>query len=115
MNNEEPMKTLPLMIAADQDFGGAPLLRREFQLERGHGTVVSAALAVTALGIVEAWLNGKRVSDHLLSPGWTSYEWRLRLSSHDVTELLADRNVLGLALGNGWYRGRLGWAGHSGI
>ena len=51
----------------------------------------------------------------MLSPGWSSYEWRLRYRSYDVTELLQDHPdqpvVLGFALGNGWFRGRLGWNG----
>ncbi|MCU1410588.1 MAG: Bacterial alpha-L-rhamnosidase [Rhodoglobus sp.] len=103
------------MIAADLDFDGAPLLRREFVLDGGHGEVVAAKLTLSALGVVEAWLNGQRVSPDLLTPGWTSYEWRVRYSEYDVTGLLAGSNVLGLALGNGWYRGRLGWSGKNGI
>ncbi len=103
------------MIAADHDFDGAPLLRREFRLESGHGAVATAKLSVTAHGVVEAWLNGQRVSAEVLAPGWTSYEWRLRYSEHDVTALLADESVLGLALGNGWYGGRIGWTGQRGL
>jgi alpha-L-rhamnosidase len=99
------------MIAADLDFDGAPLLRNEFTQETGHGAVIAATLKLTALGVVEAWLNGQRVSNDLLTPGWTSYEWRLRYSEYDVASLLEDDNVIGLALGNGWYRGRLGWTG----
>ena len=99
------------LIAADEDFAGAPLLRQEFQLDEGHGAVTRATLSLTAHGIVEAWLNGQRVSDDLLTPGWSSYEWRLRYATYDVTEQLADTCVLGLALGNGWFRGRLGWSG----
>ena len=99
------------MIAADADFDGAPLLRREFALETGHGEVTSASLTLTAQGIVEAWLNGSPVSDDLLTPGWSSYEWRLRYATYDVTPLVQEHSVLGLALGNGWFRGRLGWSG----
>lgn len=99
------------MIAADADFDGAPLLRREFALETGHGAVTSASLTLTAQGIVEAWLNGSPVSDDLLTPGWSSYEWRLRYATYDVTSLVQEHSVLGLALGNGWFRGRLGWSG----
>ena len=73
-------------IAADTDLGSAPILRREFPLDDGHGAVTAATLDVSALGVVEAWLGGQRVSDHLLEPGWTSYEWRIRVVSHDVTE-----------------------------
>ncbi|WP_240148260.1 alpha-L-rhamnosidase [Leifsonia tongyongensis] len=99
------------MIAADDDFNGAPLLRSEFALEEGHGAVTSATLNLSAQGVVEAWLNGSRVSDDLLTPGWSSYEWRLRYATYDVTKLLDATSVLGLALGNGWFRGRLGWTG----
>ena len=48
----------------------------------------------------------------MLSPGWSSYEWRLRYRSYDVTSLLSATSVLGFSLGNGWYRGRLSWNGH---
>jgi alpha-L-rhamnosidase len=103
------------MIAADEDFNGAPLLRSEFTLEGGHGPVTSASLTLTALGVVEAWLNGRPVSNNLLTPGWTSYEWRLRYMTYDVTGLVDASNVLGLAIGNGWFRGRLGWSGRSAL
>jgi alpha-L-rhamnosidase len=101
------------LIAADDDFAGAPLLRHEFRLDESRGAVTSATLTLTAHGIVEAWLNGRRVSNDLLTPGWTSYEWRLRYATYDVTEQLTGTSVLGLALGNGWFRGRLGWSGRS--
>ncbi len=101
------------LIVPDEDFAGAPLLRRELTLETGHGAVATATLHATAHGVFEAWLNGQPVSDDVLSPGWTSYEWRLRYRSYDVTDLLGagPAVVLGIALGNGWYRGRLGWSG----
>jgi len=107
-------------IAADDDaaFGSAPILRREFTLDAGHGAVTAATLDVSALGVVEAWLGGTRVSDHLLEPGWTSYEWRIRVVSHDVTEHLTatpgSAAVLALVLGRGWAAGRLAWGGGGG-
>src|SRR6478609_1787978 len=101
------------LIAPDQDFAGAPLLRKEFTLDAGHGAVTEATLHVTAHGIVEPLLNGTAVSDEVLTPGWSSYEWRLRYATYDVTALVAETSVLGLALGNGWFRGRLGWSGKS--
>lgn len=103
------------MIAADDDFNGAPLLRTEFGLDGGHGAVTSSTLTLSALGVVEAWLNGSRVSSDLLTPGWSSYEWRLRYATYDVIDLIDANSVLGLALGNGWFRGRLGWTGRSGF
>ncbi|WP_425148572.1 family 78 glycoside hydrolase catalytic domain [Deinococcus sp.] len=103
------------MIAAAEDFGGAPLFRREFMVSREHGDVTEATLKVSALGVVEPWINGQRVSGDLLTPGWSSYEWRLRYATYDVRHLLAPTTVLGLCVGNGWYRGRLGWTGQSAV
>ena len=82
-------------------------------MEEGHGPVARATLHATAQGVFEAYLNGNPVSDDVLSPGWSSYEWRLRYRSYDVTSLLQPSSVLGIALGNGWFRGRLGWSGGS--
>ena len=99
------------LVAADQDFDGAPLFRREFDLDQGHGEVVSAQLAASGFGVFEAFLNGTPVADDVLSPGWSSYEWRLRYRSYDVGRPLESRSVLGFAVGNGWFRGRLGFSG----
>ncbi|WP_461173412.1 glycoside hydrolase family 78 protein [Arthrobacter sp. Z1-9] len=101
------------MIAPNEDFDGAPLLRKEFSLAGGHGTPVRATLRATSFGVFEAFLNGERVGDDVLSPGWSSYEWRLRYLTYDVTGLLQPANTLGAALGNGWYRGNLSWNGNS--
>ncbi|WP_024820931.1 family 78 glycoside hydrolase catalytic domain [Arthrobacter sp. 31Y] len=101
------------MIAPDTEFDGAPLLRGEFVLDEGHGDVESATLFLSALGVVEAWVNGQRASEDLLTPGWSSYEWRVRYSELDVTDKVGTTTVIGLALGNGWYRGRLAWSGGS--
>lgn len=90
---------------------GAPLLRAEFALDVGHGDVVSAVLHLSAHGIVEATVNGRPASDELFTPGWTSYSYRLRYVSHEVSHLVTQRTVIGLSLGNGWWRGRLGWSG----
>lgn len=47
----------------------------------------------------------------MLSPGWSSYEQRIRYRTYDVAHLLGGEPVLGFALGNGWFRGRLTWTG----
>ena len=99
------------MISPVDDLDGAPVLRREFDLDAGHGAVRTATLHVSSLGVFEASLNGAPVADDVLSPGWTSYEWRLRYRTYDVAPLLVEHSVLAIGLGNGWYRGRLGWSG----
>ena len=100
------------MISPADDFAGAPLLRTEFALAQGHGAVLSAELAVSSLGVFEAYLNGRAAGPDVLSPGWSSYEWRLRYRAYDVKDLLRPTTVLGISLGNGWSRGRLGWNGN---
>jgi alpha-L-rhamnosidase len=76
----------------------------------------SATLHVTALGLVEPWVNGMRVGDELLAPGWTSYDHRLAVSSYDVTALLLEgSNALGAVLGEGWAVGRVGWEGRRAV
>lgn len=85
------------------------LVRRSFEVRDG---LVRARLYATAHGVYEAELNGARVGDDTLSPGWTVYGTRLRYYTYDVTELVAPGpNAVGAWLGDGWYRGRLGWRG----
>ena len=87
-----------------------PLLRREFAV---RGDVASAPLYVTAHGLYEVEINGRRVGDDAMSPGWTTYNHRLRYYTYDVTGQLAPARTLGSWLGDGWYRGRS--AGHGGF
>lgn len=103
------------MITPDEDFDGAPLLRKEFRLAEGHGAVAKATLRATAFGVYETVINGVPVGEDVLSPGWSSYEWRLRYRSYDVTRLVQPATVIGVSLGNGWYRGRLAWHGMSNL
>ena len=69
-----------------------------------------ATLFVSALGVVEPYLNGARVGDEVLAPGWTSYRHRLHVSRYDVTELVSPgANALGATVGEGWAVGALTW------
>ena len=87
----------------------SPYLRREFVLK---SDVKSARLYITALGLYEAQINGKVVGDHVLAPGWTVYDQHLRYQTFDVTNLLQPgTNAIGAILGDGWYRGRIGFGG----
>lgn len=99
------------MITADIDRPTAPHLRRQFDLDEGHGDVVSAVLHATALGVLEVTLNGRPPAEDVLTPGWSSYEWRLRYTAWDVTGMLESRNVIDVLVGNGWHTGHLGFKG----
>ena len=88
--------------------GPVPLLRTEFVLD---GAPTTARLRLSALGLVDAWINGVRATDALLTPGWTSYQERILVDTIDVTSLLrAGANVIVLAVADGWYRGSFGFA-----
>ena len=97
-------------IGVVPDTGRAPILSRRFRLDEGHGEPTTAMLYATAHGIYEASLNGHRISAALFTPGWTAYEWRLQVHTFDLTSLLGPDNEVEFLLGNGWWRGNLGFA-----
>ncbi|HEY3863805.1 MAG TPA: family 78 glycoside hydrolase catalytic domain [Verrucomicrobiae bacterium] len=79
----------------------APLLRKEFVLSK---KIASARAYASGLGCCELYLNGHRVGDQVLDPGWTSYGKRVLYSVYDVTGLVKNgRNAAGIMLGNGWF------------
>jgi alpha-L-rhamnosidase len=85
----------------------APYVRRSFTADKA---VASARLYVTALGLYEARLNGHRVGDGYLTPGWTDYGKRVQYQTYDVTGLMAaGENVLGAIIADGWYSGYFGF------
>ena len=69
--------------------------------------VVSAALRITAMGVYEASLNGSRVGDFILAPGWTVYQKRLQVQQYELRIRPGQENELTVLVGKGWYRGRL--------
>ena len=79
----------------------APLLRRAFSLDR---KVKQARAYVCGLGYYELYLNGEKVGDHILDPGYTRYDRRALYVTYDVTDLLQrGPNAIGVILGNGWF------------
>lgn len=75
-----------------------------------------ARVHVTALGLYELVLNGKKVGDHLLAPGWRSYDHYLDCQMFDVGQLLVEgENEIGAWVAEGWYSGRLGFLGELSI
>ena len=85
----------------------SPYLRREFPLDK---PVNRARLYATARGVYELYINGKRVGNDVLAPGWTDYDRRIQYQTYDVTPLLAEgQNALGAVLGDGWFAGFVGF------
>jgi alpha-L-rhamnosidase len=85
----------------------SPYLRTEFSLDK---TIRKARLYISCQGLYQVEINGKRVGDQEFTPGWTSYDTRLQYQTYDITEqLVQDQNALGIILGDGWFRGNLGW------
>ncbi|KAI8166966.1 putative beta-glucosidase O [Colletotrichum sp. SAR 10_70] len=87
------------------------LFRKEFAIE---GRVAQARLYITAQGVYEAEINGRRVGDYFMAPGWTSYDGRLQYQTYDVTNLLnvsSSENCMGVRVAEGWFSGRIGFEG----
>lgn len=85
-----------------------PHLRKEFDIPE---KVKQATVYVTARGLYELHLNGRRVGEDHFTPGWTTYHHRLCYQVYDVTDYLSSGpNAMGAILGDGWYRGYMGWS-----
>jgi alpha-L-rhamnosidase len=83
-----------------------PLLRGKFITTN---TVVSARVYASAQGLYEVTINGQKAGDQFLAPGWTAYDKRIQSQTYDVTSLVQPgTNVIGVALADGWYRGKVG-------
>lgn len=79
----------------------APMLRKNVEVSK---PVRSARLYVTARGIYEFYINGKRVSNDYFNPGWTDYRYRIMYNSYDITPMVHEgSNGFGAMLGAGWY------------
>jgi alpha-L-rhamnosidase len=86
-----------------------PFFRKKFIVK---GDITTARLYISALGLYEAYINGKRIGEDVFSPGWTDYAQRVQYQVYDVIELLENGlNSLGVVLGDGWYCGYVAWCG----
>lgn len=85
----------------------SPMFRKEFQLNK---QIASARAYVSSLGLYELHINGKRIGDQVFTPGWTSFNNRVQYQTYDITNMLTNgENAIGIMLGDGWYRGFIGW------
>lgn len=81
-----------------------PVFRKSFTV---YKDIKKATLTVTARGVYEAQINGKRVGDYVLAPGYTDYDKRLQVQVYDVTDMLGKENDLDIIVGNGWHYGHI--------
>jgi alpha-L-rhamnosidase len=83
-----------------------PLLRGEFV---ARSAVASARVYASAQGLYEVSINGQQAGDQFLAPGWTNYFARVQAQTYDITSLVqTGTNVIGAALADGWFRGKVG-------
>ena len=93
-------------IGPEKDMGSvSPVFWREFSCPK---PVSKAEMWLTALGVYEARLNGQRVGDYVLAPGWTAYEKRLQYQQYDITTMIREDNSIIVTVGRGWLRSRMG-------
>lgn len=90
-------------ISADSDIA---VFRKKFAAD---GRVKSAKIYAAAYGTYDIYMNGARVGDEYLAPGFTSYKKRLQYRMYDVTDLISANNAIGITVAPGWCRGTIGW------
>lgn len=83
-----------------------PVFYRDFRVQK---PVKKARIYATAHGAYELYLNGSRVGEDHMCPGWTSYHHRLQYQCYDITEAVKEENRIEMPVGNGWYKGILGF------
>ena len=87
----------------------APIMRKSVNVTKA---VKRARLYATARGAYWFYINGQRVGDGYLNPGWTDFRHRIMYNTYDVTQMLRQgNNALGIELGHGWFCDDFGWAG----
>lgn len=88
----------------------ASYIKKDFEISK---PVKKAVVYMTALGVYKGFLNNEELSETHLCPGYTDYNYRVQYQSYDVTaELKSGKNTLGAVLGDGWYRGTVGYFNH---
>lgn len=119
--NKEPVFTLQEMFSGkilpqrpvEERLHPVKLLKRTFALDPDK-ELLQATLRMTAHGIYSAKINGRKVTDALFTPDYTSYHSYLQVQEYEITGLLQERNVWSVALADGWYGGRVSVNGGSG-
>lgn len=116
LNSEDWAGAVPIAAerATEVDSAKRPVLfRKGFDVD---AEVASARLYITALGLYVAEINGERVGDHQLAPGYMSYQFRHTYDTYDVANLIQQgSNAIGITIGEGFWAGRFGFNGQRNI
>ena len=93
-------------IKSKEDFNGVcPTFFKTITID---GNIEKADVSVTATGVYELYVNGARISNYVLAPGWTNYEKRLQYQTYDVIKYLKQgENLIEITVGSGWYLSRI--------
>lgn len=115
LNNEWTAKWIAATAPGDTSHEAfpSPMFRKEFNISKD---IKSATLFISSKGLYEAHINGKKVGDDYLTPGWTSYKNRTQYQAYDITQMIKKGpNAIGAILGKGWFKGEVGWVKNAGI
>ncbi len=96
------MKNANFICSGNFESDICPVFLREFDVLK---PLKHATLFITARGVYEAVLNGSRVGNYIMAPGWTSYDNRLQVQEYDITDMLKNDNRLEVTVSDGWFAG----------
>jgi alpha-L-rhamnosidase len=105
---DDSMKVVPGVHGSGNELGNkavkrsvVPMFRKEFSVAEN---IEKASINISGLGHYELHLNGEKVGDRFLAPGWTNYQKRIFYNTFDITDLLkSGKNAIGVLVGNGFY------------
>ena len=105
---EDNMKVVPAVHGSGNDLGDkcvkrsvVPMFRKEFTVA---GDIKQASINICGLGHYELHINGEKIGNRFLSPGWSNYQKRCLYNTYDITELIKKGgNAIGVIVGNGFY------------
>ena len=83
----------------------SPIFYKYFKITK---EIKKARLYITGLGLYQAFINGKKVGNAYLTPGYNDYDYYLRYQTYDISKLLQEENKIEVHMGDGWYKGRFG-------
>ena len=90
--------------SAELKKGAAVIFYKKLDLAK---KVKKATFTLTSLGVYEARIDGERVGDFVLAPGWSQYEKRLQYQTYDITEMLKKKSLVEVEVGPGWMSGSI--------